>query len=50
MSVYAFVVDAENQFEKSLSMPVVTEKFYDLFWMVATKELGLRWIPVFLWA
>ncbi|EGO62382.1 hypothetical protein [Acetonema longum] len=47
MSVYAYILNAENDFEKSLSTPVAVEKFFNEFWLPAAEELGLKWIPTF---
>ena len=47
MSVFGFILNPENEFEKSIGIPVATEKFFNEYWLPAAEELGLKWIPTF---
>lgn len=48
MSVSAFILEPQNEFEKSFNIPVATEVFFNECWMPAVEELGLKWVEIFL--
>ncbi|MCM3628383.1 hypothetical protein M3194_13510 [Paenibacillus glycanilyticus] len=47
MSISAFIVDPEDEFERSFMLPVATESFYKQYWEPAAEELGLEWTALF---
>ncbi|GLX69385.1 hypothetical protein [Paenibacillus glycanilyticus] len=47
MSISAFIVDPEDDFERSFMLPVATEDFYKKYWEPAAEELGLQWTVLF---
>jgi hypothetical protein len=47
MSISAFIVDPEDEFERSFMLPVATEAFYKQYWEPAAEELGLEWTALF---
>ncbi|SFD76938.1 hypothetical protein SAMN05216378_1352 [Paenibacillus catalpae] len=47
MSISAFIIDPEDEFERSFNLPVATEAFYKQYWEPAVEELGLEWAALF---
>ncbi|NIK71775.1 MULTISPECIES: hypothetical protein [unclassified Paenibacillus] len=47
MSISAFILDPEDEFERAFMLPVATEAFYKQYWEPATEELGLQWTALF---
>lgn len=47
MSISAFILDPEDEFERSFMLPVATESFYKQYWEPAAEELGLEWTALF---
>ncbi|MDQ0110744.1 hypothetical protein [Paenibacillus harenae] len=47
MSISAFIIDPEDEFERSFMLPVATEAFYKMYWEPAAEELGLQWTALF---
>lgn len=44
MSVAAFILEAQNDFEKSFYIPVATESFFYAYWVPGIEALNLRWL------
>lgn len=47
MSISAFIIDPEDEFERSFMLPIATEAFYKKYWGPAVEELGLQWTALF---
>ncbi|MBD2868896.1 hypothetical protein [Paenibacillus arenilitoris] len=47
MSISAFILDPEDDFERSFMLPIATEAFYKKYWEPAAEELGLQWTALF---
>ncbi len=47
MSICAFILEAQNEWESSFFVPIATESFFKRCWLPAIEALGLRWIAIF---
>ncbi|KHL91512.1 hypothetical protein QW71_34245 [Paenibacillus sp. IHB B 3415] len=42
MTVCAFILEAQNEFEERFYIPIATEKFFYKYWMPGIQALGLE--------
>lgn len=47
MTISAFILDPQNDYERSFFIPVATEAFFKKCWLPAIQSLGLRWTNLF---
>jgi hypothetical protein len=47
MTVSAFILDPQNDFERNFFIPVATELFFNKYWLPAIESLGLQWTLLF---
>ncbi|WP_321383097.1 hypothetical protein [uncultured Enterococcus sp.] len=47
MSVAIMIDNPTNDTEKNFYVPVATEKAFQKYWMKASEEMGLKWVPIF---
>lgn len=47
MSVCAFILNPQNDFERNYFIPIATESFFKECWMPAIESLCLRWTVLF---
>ncbi|MGE6261164.1 hypothetical protein ACQKCU_25380 [Heyndrickxia sporothermodurans] len=47
MTIGVFILNPQNEFEKSFYIPVATESFFNECWLPAIESLGLQWSELF---
>lgn len=47
MSIAIMIDKPKNETEKSFYIPVATEKTFQTYWMKASEDLNLKWVPIF---
>ncbi|MFI8714096.1 hypothetical protein [Brevibacillus brevis] len=47
MSICAFILEAQNEWESSFFVPIATESFFKCCWLPAIESLRLRWTAIF---
>lgn len=47
MTIGAFILNPQNDFERNFFIPVATESFYKEGWLPVIESLGLQWTNLF---
>ncbi|KQO13750.1 hypothetical protein [Paenibacillus sp. Leaf72] len=47
MTISAFILEPQNDFERSFFIPIATEAFFKRCWLPAIQSLNLQWTAIF---